>query len=114
MSTTNRMAPHFATVDSGKKISGMLSTMDAPTKLAALASFAIIDVIKEQGDEGAPAGAIVAALQSKGMAPHIANALIQLIVDTGAVRRENHVLYWVGAEGLTKNAGDTDEWPTQG
>lgn len=55
---------------------------------------AAIDLtIQEQGDQGAPAGVLYAALMSQGCSLHMFEQIMSAMVATGRVRYANHCYY---------------------
>lgn len=55
----------------------------------------IADGVKESGEQGIPSGHIYAALC--GTVPiDLYNNMIDAMIKTGKVKKNNHVLYWIG------------------
>jgi hypothetical protein len=61
------------------------------------ASNAILETIKEAGEDGAPSGALYMACQEFGIPLDIYQGMIELFLKHGWIRQSHHVLYWVEA-----------------
>lgn len=55
---------------------------------------AILETIKEAGDEGAPSGVVYLACSEMGMSLHQYEQIIEGFMSLGAIERRNHVLYY--------------------
>lgn len=70
--------------------------MDQPTALARLVG-AIIESVREMGEQGAPAGPLYAALMTVGITLDQFNTIMEALVKRGVLRHSGHVYYYVGA-----------------
>lgn len=57
---------------------------------------AIMETIKESGEQGAPEGPMYAAVMGTGCSLNSFNMLIAKLEQAKLVRRSNHVCYWIG------------------
>lgn len=74
-----------------------MSKITVETAIRALREVAgaVLDTVREAGEQGAPESALYLALTTRGMSHEIATEIIGAMVATGKVRRVNHVLYYV-------------------
>ncbi len=59
---------------------------------------AILDIVCEMGDQGAPSGPIYAALMTFGMSYDVYQRTIAALVDARLIRSSHHVLYAIPQE----------------
>jgi hypothetical protein len=69
--------------------------MDAQMAIA----LALLETIKEAGENGAPSGPMYMAVQEKlGLSLDDYQAMMRAIVKTGMVKHEAHCYYWIGED----------------
>jgi len=57
---------------------------------------AIIETVKDMGDEGAPGGTLYAGLMSYGITLEIFNEIMGVLVEGGKLRKSGEVYFYVG------------------
>lgn len=59
---------------------------------------AMLATIKECGGEGCPSGPLYATMMTTGMSLTQYEDLLNVLIKTGVIKRQGHVLYWTAKE----------------